>query len=181
MKYTRSIVTVTALVWLAGCASAPPIAVVKPVGPAPASPQLAQSQGSLQVYSARQKEPLDTSFTDWEWDYNLQRNLLIYSLAHTDYIIRTQDGNPFQYVRNALNPTDPTPTLVTLPPGHYTVEAEAEGHDGQTVNVMIPAVVEPGKATLVHLSGNWQPRRHFTDADVVRLPDGQIAGWLAAH
>jgi hypothetical protein len=181
MKYLHSIAIVSALVWIAGCASAPTIAIVEPVGPAPASQTTALSQGSLQVYSARQKEPIDTSFTQWEWDYNLGRNSRIYGLAHTDYIILTQEGSTLQYVRNALNPTDPEPALVTLPPGHYKVEAEAEGHDGQTRKVVIPAVVEPGKTTVVHLSGNWQPRRHFADADVVRLPDGQIAGWLAAH
>jgi hypothetical protein len=46
---------------------------------------------------------------------------------------------------------------------------------------MLPVLIEFGRTTVAHLSDNWQPKAHFTEADVVRLPDGQIAGWLAAH
>jgi hypothetical protein len=114
-------------------------------------------------------------------DYAFSRNAFAYGLAHTDYFLRAEDGRLLNYVRNATNPSDPKPALVWLPPGHYTVEAEAEETDGQTVSVVLPVLIEPGKATVAHLTGNWRPRAHFTDQDVVRVPDGQIAGWLAAH
>jgi hypothetical protein len=181
MKCIDSIVLVGALVWLTGCASAPTVAVFDPVGPAPASQVKSLDQGSLQVYSARQCEPIGTRDMEWRWDYNLGRNPFEVDLAHTDYFILTQDGKPIQYVRNAHNPADPMPTVVALPPGRYKVEALAEEHYREAVNLVIQVVVEPGKTTVVHLSGNWKPRRHFTNADVVRLPDGEIAGWLAAH
>jgi hypothetical protein len=29
--------------------------------------------------------------------------------------------------------------------------------------------------------GGWKPRHHYTDSDVVRLPGGEIAGWLAVR
>jgi hypothetical protein len=181
MKCVDAIVTVGALVWLAGCASAPTVAVLEPVGPAPVGQAKALDQGSLQVYSARQREPTDANDMGWQSDYNFARNLFDYNLAHTDYIILTQDGKTLQYVRNARNPADPMPARVTLPPGRYKVEAQAQEQHGETVNLLIPVAVEPGKITVVHLCGNWKPRGHFANADVVRLPDGQIAGWLAAH
>jgi hypothetical protein len=181
MKYTNSIAVVGALALLTGCASAPNVAILEPVGPAPASQTKVLGQGALQVYSARQQEPIQANDMEWQWDYNQGNNGFTYGLAHTDYVILTQDGKPLHYVRNARNPADPDPALVTLPPGRYEVQAEAEESGPKMANVVIPVLVEPGKTTVVHLSGNWEPQRQFGDADVVRLPDGQIAGWLAAH
>jgi hypothetical protein len=175
MKYLASIVTVGAVVWLAGCSSAPIFTVIQPVGPAPADQAKLLHNGFLQVYSARQ--PLYANETDWQWDCNS----FDYALAHTDYLILTQDGKTLLHVRNALNPADPMPTRVTLPPGRYQVEAQAGRHRVTGLNLRIPVVIEPGKITVVHLSGKWEPRGHFTNADVVRLPDGRIVGWLAAH
>ncbi len=42
-----------------------------------------------------------------------------------DYTIYAQNGEVFKHVRNARDPNDDTPTLVTLPAGSYKVEAEA--------------------------------------------------------
>ena len=181
MKCNITIVAASglSLMWLAGCASAPSVAVSKPVGPEPASQAKASDQGYLEVYSARLKENVLPDFMQWEWDYPLDRNAFTYALGHTDYIIRTEDGHTFRYIRNAANPADPKPALVSLPPGRYKVQAEGEEADGKTVTVLLPVLVEPGRTTVAHLSGHWAPEAHFTDADVVRLPDGQIAGWLA--
>ena len=181
MECGDSIVTVGALVWLAGCASAPTVTVLEPVGPSPARQAKAPGQGSLKVYSARQIGTSSANDTEWQWDYDFGSRPVPFGLAHTDYTILTEDGRPLQYVRNARNPADPNPALVTLPPGRYKVEAEAESYRGQTVKTVIPTVIEPGKTAVVHLFGNWKPQGHFTNAEVVRLPDGQIAGWLAAH
>lgn len=181
MKCIDSIVTVSALVWLAGCASAPTVTLREPVGPTPAGQAKAAGQGSLKVYSARQIETSSANDTEWQRDYDFGSRPVPYGLAHTDYTLLTQDGRILQYVRNARNPADPNPALVTLPPGHYKVEADAESYRGETVRMVIPTVIEPGKTTVVHLSGNWKPPGDFANAEVVRLPDGQIAGWLAAH
>ena len=76
---------------------------------------MALGQGSLQVYSARQSEPIYASDTGWR-DSNLLGNPFDYDLAHTDYTILTQDGKTLQYVRNAHNAADPMPALVPVPP-----------------------------------------------------------------
>jgi hypothetical protein len=113
LRYIDSIAAASALIWLAGCAPAPAVTILEPVGPAPAGQAKVLGQGSLQVYSARQKEPLAAEFREWQWDYELGKNAFTYGLAH--------------------------------------------------------------------FSGNWKPKDYFTNADVVWLPDGQIAGWLAAY
>ena len=182
MKCIASIAAAGGLIWLAGCASVPNIAVSEPVGPVPANQVKAAGEGYLQVYSARLRQDVRPDLSQWEWDYwdySFEKNAFTYGLAHTDYIIRTNDGRTFRYVRNATNPADPKPALVPLPPGRYKVQAEAENADGRLVTVTLPVLVEPGRTTVAHLSGHWQPEAHFTDADVVRLPDGEIAGWLA--
>jgi hypothetical protein len=179
MKYTHSIAVAGALVLLTGCASSPPVVVLTPVGPAPAGQAMTSGQGYLQVYSARFKEPVAPNFMEWQTDYDFTAAPFLYDLAHSDYVIRTQEGNILKNVRNARNPADPDPALVALPPGRYKIEAEGEEAGGRTVRVDLPVLIEPGETTVVHLSGNWKPRAQFTDADVVRLPDGQIAGWLA--
>jgi hypothetical protein len=181
MKCIAAIAAAGSLIWLAGCASAPKVAIVEPVGPAPAKPTTVSGEGYLQVFSARQRGAEFPEIMMWEWDYPLQRDALNYGLAHTDYIIRTEENRPLQYVRNATDMADPQPARVSLPPGRYKVEAEAEETGGRTVKVLLPVLIEPGRTTVAHLSGNWQPKAHFNEADVVRLPDGQIAGWLAAH
>ena len=179
MKCIVVISAAIGLMWLAGCASVPSVAIREPVGPPPASQAKATGEGYLQVYSARLREDLRPVPVEWAWDYPFEKNAFTYGLAHTDYVIHTEDGRTLQYVRNATNPADPQPALVSLPPGRYTVQAEGEEADGRLVTVMLPVLVEPGRTTVAHLSGHWKPKAHFTEADVVRLPDGQIAGWLA--
>ena len=167
------------LVWMAGCASTPKVAIREPVGPAPSGPQNVSAQGRLEVYSARQTEPLAENLGEWEWEYGIGDIALADGLARTGYIIRTENGRAFKYVPNVKSPTDPEPTLVTLPPGRYQVEAQAEEADGKRVTVVLPVLIDPGKTTVAHLSGHWKPKAQFSESDVVRLPDGQIAGWLA--
>ena len=105
-------------------------------------------------------------------------NALACSLAHTGYVIRTENGKALKYVYNSRNPTDPQPTRVALPPGRYQIEAQAEEAGRNTVTVVLPVLIEPGKTTVAHLSGHWKPKVQFSDSDVVRLPDGQsLVGW----
>ena len=181
MKTFDSIATTAGLILLVGCASAPTVARLGPVGPSPANVATDSDLGSLQVYSACEKSGDRPELIQWEWDYPWNRSAFTHGVAHTDYIIRTAEGTTLQYVRNASTFSDPTPAVVSLPPGHYNLEADAEDADGRTAPVLLQVLIEPGKTTVAHLTGNWQPRRPFTDNEIVRLPDGQIAGWLAAH
>ena len=179
MKGINLMAAAGALFWLTGCASAPDFAIVRPVGPAPGSPAVASKQGYVVVYTARQQEPITANFTEWQREYNLGRYPVAYELAHTAYTIRREDGRIIEHVRNAKGPDDPQPKVVALPPGRYQVEAEAQEPNGQMVSVILPVVVEPGKTTVAHLADQWKPGTQFREADVVRLPDGQIAGWMA--
>jgi hypothetical protein len=90
------------------------------------------------------------------------------------------DGRLLKRVRNARDGNDREPTLVSLPPGRYEIQAEAEDYAG-TLEVRVPVIIQAGRTTAAHLSGGWRPQRQYTGNEVVRLPDGEIAGWLAAH
>ena len=180
MRILNSIAAAGVLALLTGCASAPKLAVLEPIGPAPGAPVAAGPGGRLQVYSARQREPLQLQAGEWwRWDTPYPPEELPRGLAHTGYMIRTASGSTLRYVRNAENSADPVATVVMLSPGRYQVEALATQPDGSTTQVLLPVLIEPGKITIAHLSGDWKPARNLTNADVVRLPDGQIAGWLA--
>ena len=73
MKIKHVIAAASSLALLAGCASAPPVAVFEPVGPSPASQVTATDKGCLQVYSARMGIGERPDLIEWEWDYNLSR------------------------------------------------------------------------------------------------------------
>jgi hypothetical protein len=183
MNILNSIAVAGALVLLAGCASSPQLVTLAPIGPAPnTAPAKTGPDGWLQVYSAKQAIPLQMEGGQWwRWDTPYAPKTLPRSSAHTGYIVRTAEGRSIRFIRNARNETDSTPTLVALPPGHYQVEARAEESDGHIVRVVLPVVIESGRTTIAHLSGSWKPHTQYADAQVVRLPDGEIAGWLAAR
>ena len=128
MKCMRCIVSIVAagsLVWLAGCASTPKVAIREPVGPAPSGPEKPSSQGYLEVYSARQAEPIAENLDEWVWEYDMgQRPRLQLGSHRLCHPNRERQGP--QYCVNARNPTDPQPTRVALPPGRYQIEAQAE-------------------------------------------------------
>jgi hypothetical protein len=141
------------------------------------------------VFSARQSVFIDLNREEWErnmnreewgWNNDLGNNEFEYAPGHTSYTIYDQGGGLVKRVRNARNPDDPEPTLVPLASGRYEVVAEAEDHGG-TVEVSIPVVIQSGRTTTAHLTDGWKPHRPYTDKDVVRLPDGEIAGWLATR
>ena len=102
----------------------------------------------------------------------------MYDPAHSDYTLLTATGSFIKEVRNARDELDPEPTVVPLPPGLYQIRADAEGPNG-TEEVRVPVLIQAGQTTRAHLMGDWKPRRHYEETDVVRLPDGEIAGWVA--
>lgn len=169
-----------ALFLVAGCATTPKLASLAPVGPAPNAPPQPSGQGYLQVYSARPLADKNVNMREFFWDDYQASNQFPRTPAHTGYTIYTWDGRFLRKVTNASNRDEPQPTRVTLPPGLYQIKAEAKGDNPQPFTVRVPVLIEPGKTTMVHLEGNWQPERAFTDNEVVRLPNGEIVGWNAA-
>ena len=174
------VVLTGALIWLAGCATPARVAVLEPIGPAQTRRPEKGVDGFLQVYSARKPATVDPYMAERLWNNDFGKNEFLYEPAHTDYTIYSQDGRPLRQVRNARSENDPEPTRVSLPPGHYEIQAEAED-DAGLLEVRVPVVIQAGRTTTAHLAGGWKPHRHYTDHDVVRLPDGEIAGWLATR
>ena len=176
MKYVSSIVVRTAVVCLIGCASAEPVAVSGPVGPAPAGRAQASGRSSLQVSSARVRAPVDVNKEEFLWNNDFGKNDFSYEPAHSDYTICTRDGKVLEHVRNARNANDPEPAVVPLPPGNYEVKAKARDYGVVT----IPVVVEAGKLTLVNLQWGENPVvDSVAKANAVLLGGYRIVGWQA--
>lgn len=117
---------------------------------------------------------MQTYRQEFLWNNQFGDNGFHYGLAHTDYTIYTPDGKVFQKVQNARGFDDPGPTVVSLPPGRYEVEAAAQ--DYGTVN--IPMVIEPGKLTVVNLQRTLNPVMASVDRkDAVVLGGDRIIGW----
>jgi hypothetical protein len=178
MKSANLILITGASLCLMGCASSRQVAVLEPVGPAPAGRPGAAREGVLQVYSARQKADVDVNEEEFRYNNDFGRNDFLYEPAHTDYTIYTPQGKLVEHVKNARDPEDAQPALVALPAGTYKVKAQAE-INGTPTTVMVPVQIAPGRCTPAYLEGDWQPHGQYDKAQVVRLPDGQIAGWRA--
>jgi hypothetical protein len=179
MKYTNAIAMAAATVWLAGCASAPTVAVSDPVGPAPSMDASASGDGSLLVYSARIPAYVDINSQEWRWNNDFGRNEFMFEPAHTGYSVYTKTGELVERVRNARDLSDGTPSLSTLRPGAYRVEADAINCDGGRITVILPVVIKAGQTTVAHLQGGWHPAG-TQDTELAKLPCGRAIGWRAA-
>lgn len=98
---------------------------------------------------------------------------------HTDYKVFSEAGKLLEVVHNHPIRSGEEPAQVDLPPGTYRVVANANGYGLVTV----PVVIKANQVTTVHLEGggSWPNEAAFTQANSVRLPDGQIVGWRAAE
>lgn len=166
------------LICTVGCATDTRVALLKPVGPDPALAAQSSGPGYLQVYSARERAPIDLNTEDFLWNNDFGKNEFLHWTAHTRYSLYAPDGHLLQQVRNSTGMNDANPTAVKLSPGVYQVEAEAEDYNDVTLNVMVPVLIEPGLTTVVHLDGNSNttiPRKQSDE--LVRLPNGNIVGW----
>ena len=179
MKQIKAVVLAGALVGLAGCASAPSVVVTEPLGPAPMGVAQGQDEGSLVIYSARTPADVDLNMDEWRANNDYGKNAYLYEPAHTDYTIYSRSGQVLRQIRNARDPNDGTPTIVTLPPGSYRVAAEAVSCDSSRVNVLMTVVIKPGQATIAHLEGGWNPQGQFGQAELAKLPCGRVIGWRA--
>lgn len=179
MKYANSIALAGAMIGLTGCASAPRVVVVDPVGPGPMAGSPSQGDGSLVVYSARTPADINLNRETWLWNNDFGKNEFMDEPAHTDYTIYAQNGEVFQHVRNARYLNDGTPKFVTLPAGSYKVEAAAVNCDGDCVRVLMTVVIKPGQTTMAHLEGGWNPGDQATETELAKLPCGRAIGWRA--
>ena len=139
---------------LTSCASTPihPVAVI---GPSPADGQA----GYLQVFSPVEERE--------DWDRP------VYYRLHVGYKIFTPEGKLVRELKNAAySSQEDTLELVSLPTGQYQVKI-----NGKQVTVEVS--IKPGRTTVVHLDGSWQPPGNVKNNDLVRLPDGKIVGWRA--
>jgi hypothetical protein len=139
----------------------------QPVGPPPEASGTAASKpgsdGTLIVYSR-----FDTGEAPSDDDASMP--------THTAYDIYTFDG---QFVRHVRNRTGgrfvEAPDSIALPAGRYTVSAMAQEYG----TVSVPVVIVSGRTTTIHLDSNEFASAQEQTGAVVRLPDGQIVGWLA--
>jgi len=169
------------MAWLVGCASAPRVVVVEPVGPPPSGGAQELGDGSLVIYSARTKADVGVNEAEWRYNNDLGKNDFLFEPAHTDYVIYTQRGEVFRRVRNARGPSDETPAQVRVPAGSYRVAAEGLSCDSSRVALLISVVVKSGQTTIAHLDGDWNPLGQFDEPKLARLPCGRIIGWRAAE
>ena len=182
MKCTVAVAIAGATVWLVGCASAPRVVVAEPVGPAPAGTDRAEGHGSMAIYSAHTLALVDVNEAEWRYNNDFGENRFLHQPAHTGYTIYTQDDELFRHVRNAHDPDDATPTLVSLPAGSYKVQAQAINCDSRRVNVLLSVVIQPGQTTVAHLDGPWTPPPGpYPSAEFATLPCGRIIGWRASQ
>jgi hypothetical protein len=177
MRYVGSVAIAGMTVWIAGCASAPKVTTIAPVGPAPKEATNSTGDGSLLVYSANVAAPIDVNMDTWRWNNDFGKNEFLYEAAHSDYTICKANGEFLERVYNSRSPDDRTPTLVSLPPGSYKVRAEADC-EGNRFAVLMPVVIKAGETTVAHLEGGWKPAS-YQDTEVTKMPCGGIIGWRA--
>ena len=142
---------------LAGCQSQP--VTLSAVGPAPATSERQVTSGYLRVFSA----------TETHMDGDIAYN------PHKGYRILSDSGKMLHYVNNHIGTMDESPSIVTIPAGHYQIVADAEGYG----RVTVPVEIRGGKTTVIHLERNWKPTPGAT-GNLVRLPGGEAVGWSAA-
>jgi hypothetical protein len=177
MRKMSTNILILALLGTAGCASSPQLSRLPGVGPTPATASANGSVGYLQVYSARERLPLNVNGEAFYWNGDYGRNDFQFGTAHTGYSLYSRDGQLLVRVPNATGMNDADPTLVKLAPGDYRVKAEAADARGNVSKVMVPVCIEAGQTTLVHLDGQWIVRTTGADDQWVRLAGGSVVGW----
>ena len=179
MKLIRIMLGIVAVIGLAGCASAPRVAVLDPVGPAPSSRTVAAGEGTLLVYTPPAQPTVDLLAEEWRWNNDFGRNEFLQVPAHSRYVVYSEDGRVVRRVASAGTPANPLPTSVSLAAGVYRVVAEAMACDGLSEKVELTAVVKPGLTTVARLGNFWTPTGRYEETKVAKLPCGRAIGWRA--
>ena len=175
-KYFKLLMPV--LICTAGCATETRVTRLEQIGPDPALTSPNAGAGFLQVFSARERVPIDVNAEEFFENNDYGKNEFLHYPAHTSYTIHAPDGHLLQRVRNATEMNDASPTIVALAPGFYELKAVAEDYSYVTLPVTIPVHIEPGLTTAVHLDGGWNPAIfRKQDNEMVCLPNGHVVGW----
>ena len=164
MKLSFAFLMVLPVALFAGCSHtnlSHPI-VLDRVGP-PAV-KGADGTGSLLVFSASSVDMPDNT-------------LATRRIHYSDYKIFSDDGQLLRTVHNDYDNDWEGPREVALAPGKYRIVAQAAKYGTVTVPVLIAA----HQVTRVTLTGaHLDPERNVAGgANLVRLPDGQIVGYVA--
>ncbi len=141
---------------LTGCSTAP--VAVEPVGPNPAYSGGRIAEGALQVFSNMIGR---SEGDDPPW------------YQHANYNIYDQQGKLLKHVNNTIGYYESAPRLIVLPAGEYLVKAPASDY----LWVSVPVRIEGGQTTRIHLDDKWMPPANVSNGMVVRLPNGEPAGW----
>lgn len=158
MKSINLILGIAIAAVVTGCSTTVP--VLDRVGPAPSKVSRSVAEGRIVVYSATETHP-DGDNT--------------YYYPHTSYTIYTPDGKRFKWVENHIGLNDQSPTLVTLPAGHYDVHAQSDFGP-----VIVPVLIKPFKTTEVNLeSATARKSRNTNDTSVVWIPTGHSRMYYA--
>jgi hypothetical protein len=134
------------------------------VGPNPVRGAASASAGYLRVFSER--EPITEGFDEGA-------NPTYYQ--YSDYRVYDERGKLVRYVSNSVGEYDPTPRLVSLPPGNYIVKGRAKDY----LAVQVPVVIQCGRTTSVHLDDGWTPPACAGANELVIEPNGNPVGWRA--
>jgi hypothetical protein len=93
---------------------------------------------------------------------------------HSSYVVASDDGKLVKQVQNHIDRFDEGPQPIAVSPGSYTVTAQA-AHIGK---VNVPVVVKERQTTFIFLDGYTHPEAPSPlQTNVVKLPNGEIAGW----
>jgi hypothetical protein len=177
MKNTCTKMCILALLSAAGCAAPSHVSRLPGVGPVPSLAAPDAGVGFLQVYSARERLPINLNGEEFAWNNDYGRNEFLYDSAHTGYSLYSKDGELLLQVPNATAMNDANPTRLELSPGTYEVKAEAADFDGIVSTVTVPVCIAPGLTTLVHLDGSGDSRAMKAGGQLVRLGNGSVVGW----
>jgi hypothetical protein len=176
MRHIFLIAAGDALICLVGCVSPRQTAISEAVGPAPTDDDTLRGESALQVYSAREKVPVDLNEDEFMQNNDFGRGDFFDKGAHTDYSIFSQNGRLLEQVHNARGPNDPQPSVVPLAPGKYKIKVEVRDYG----LVTIPVVIKPGKVTEVNLQRGRQPVEASAPGnELVVLGDSRVVGWKA--
>ncbi len=182
MKYTPCLAGVALLLGVAGCATSSRVVLQEPVGPCHRIARQGAPDGSLQVYTARQTAVRDINAETFFWNQDFGKNEFLRAPGRTGYTVYAPDGEVVRKVSNAQSGSEAEPARITLPPGAYNVEAEAELSSTANETVVIPVVIEAGQTTSVDLDPPAPHQAAPADpTQVVQLSDGRIIGCRAQH
>jgi hypothetical protein len=175
---SKSWLMILTAVWFGAQAAeaAPQVIELNQVGPDPALAAQHSSDGLLQVYTARERAPIDINAEVFFCNNDFGKNEFLLGTSRTAYAIYDQENHLVRRVRNTTGLNDPNPTLVQLSPGVYRIKAEAADSGNVTLTVMVPVCVQAGLTTALHLDGNCSPAS-IEGNEPVRLPNGSFVGW----